>query len=111
MQPYILKPYIFSSTAAKNIPTGEFVVEMFNKLMAGETLSRNEKNSLFHAFQGNSGKYNYRLAGWIFPFKQFLKRRLVKYKGIGWEEVWSFDKTCIRFSYYTNRGIVEIVQH
>lgn len=76
-----------------------------------ESLSREQKNNLFHSIQSNSGKGNYMLGGWIYPFKQFMKRYAVKYSyDSGFREVWSFDKMCIRSSYYTKSDIVEIIE-
>lgn len=76
-----------------------------------ECLTREEKNILFHSLQGNSGKSNYMLGGWVFPFKQFMKRYAVKYRyESGFIEIWSFDKTCIRYSFYTNSNIIEIIE-
>ena len=82
----------------------------FDRLAAGELLTREEKNSLFHILQGNSGKHNYMRMGWIYPFGQWMKTYLVKYKHYGWQEIKAFDKTCIRSSWYTNSGIIEIIQ-
>ncbi len=104
------KPYIFSSAASKIVPAEHLAVKMFNKLIAGDVLSRGEKNNLFHKLQSNSGNYDYKFMGWVFPFKPFLSRYLVKYKDTGWIEIWAFDKTCIRSSWYTSRGIIEIIQ-
>lgn len=73
-------------------------------------LAREEKDNLFHSLQGNTGKHNYRLGGWIYPFGQWMNTYLVKYKHYGWQEIKAFDKTCIRSSWYTNSGIIEILQ-
>lgn len=86
------------------------IVQYYNKLKQGTKLSREEKNSLFHMLQGNSGKHNYMLMGCVIPFKQFFKRYFVKYSYGSIEEIWSFDKTCIRSSFYTNSGISEIIE-
>ena len=76
-----------------------------------ESLSREEKNNLFHSIEQNSGKGSYRLGGWIYPFKQFMKRFAVKYSyESGFREIWAFDKTCIRSSYYTKSNIIEIIE-
>lgn len=101
--------FAFHDRVAKTPPVGGTVVEFFNRLSKGEILTREEKNNLFHTLQSNSGNTSYRLAGWAFPFKQFLKRYLVRYSyESSWTEIWAFDKTCIRASYYTKNDIVEI---
>ena len=86
------------------------IMKYYNKLKQGSKLTREEKNILFHILQGNSGKHNYMLMGCVIPFKQFLKRYFVKYNYGSIEEIWSFDKTCIRNSFYTNSCISEIIE-
>ena len=58
---------------------------------------------------GNKG--DYKLMGMIIPIKQFMKLYLVKYSYDNtWHEVYAFDKTCIRNSFYTNSCIVSIME-
>ena len=53
---------------------------------------------------------NNKLMGWIFPFASYMKTYLVKYEYSGWQEVKAFDKMCIRNSWYTNSGIIKIIE-
>jgi hypothetical protein len=88
------------------------MVEVFNRLKNGEELSRSEKNDVFHQLQSNAHGATYKVAGWAFPFAQFMKRYLVKrtYNNNQWDEIWAFDKTCIRSSFYTKDAIQEIIE-
>ena len=103
--------FAFHEVVSKTPPIGGKGAEYFNRLCKGETLTRNEKNELFHMLQGNSGNPDYKVAGWIFPFGQFMRTYLVKYdyERSVWREMKAFDRTCIRYSFYSNRGIVEIL--
>jgi hypothetical protein len=82
----------------------------FELVSSGVKLTREIKDRIFHKLQGNSGTCEYRLGGWIFPFRQFMKTYLVKYNYNGWQEIKAFDKMCIRNSWYTNSGIIEILE-
>lgn len=73
-------------------------------------LTREQKDRIFLCLQSNSGNGYYRLSGWVFPFAEYMKTFLVKYEFYGWQEIKAFDKTCIRKSYYTNSGLVEIIE-
>jgi|2_EtaG_2_1085320.scaffolds.fasta_scaffold68510_3 hypothetical protein len=73
-------------------------------------LTRNQKDNIFHCIQGNSGNGYYKHAGWVFPFYHFMKTYLVKYNYVGWQEIKAFDKMCIRNSWYTNSGIIKIIE-
>tara|TARA_R110000868_G_scaffold177447_1_gene416420 strand:+ start:213 stop:569 length:357 start_codon:yes stop_codon:yes gene_type:complete len=105
----IKQPYSFNERGElKNIVESKMYL-LFQKLEQGVNLTRAEKNEIFHALQQNTGGVNYRLLGMIIPFGQFLTKFLVKYNYENvWREVFAFDKTCIRSSYYTNSRIVEI---
>ena len=106
-QPY---QFAFHDRVSSTPPTGGSMVDFFNRLGKGEKLTRAEKNTVFHSLQSNSRDTNYKISGWVFPFKQFLKRYLVQYDYEKvWHEVWAFDKTCIRESFYTKSNIAEIV--
>ena len=102
--------FAFHERVKRTAPTGGTLIEFFDRLNKGEKLNRAEKNSLFHMIQANTNKYNYKISGWIFPFKSFMNRYLVNNEYYGWTEIWAFDKTCIRSSYYTNHRIIEIVE-
>ena len=88
-------------------------VKMWNEIVAkyGKNLTREEKDGWFHNLQSNGNNTVYRQGGWAYPFKQFLKRFAVKYNhSSGFSEIWAFDKTCIRYSFYTKSHIVEIIE-
>jgi hypothetical protein len=107
----IQQPYPFNERGKLDSIINSSIYDYFQRLVRGEKLSREEKNHIFHAIQSNSGKGNYRLQGMIIPFKQFMKLYLVKYRHDNtWHEVYAFDKTCIRNSFYTNSCIVGILE-
>lgn len=106
----IQKPYPFNGRGNVEEIKTCLAYGYYQKLADGKQLSRHEKNSLFHTLQSNGGKYNYRVMGVVIPFKQFMTRYFVTYKYLGVQEIWAFDKTCIRSSFYTNRGINEILE-
>lgn len=107
---YPPKKFAFHENVKDTPPQNGMMVEFFNRLCDGKTLTREEKNTLFHNLESQHHKGYYRLAGWAFNFKQFMNRYLVKYNHEGWQEIYAFDKTCIRSSFYTNSGIIEIIQ-
>ena len=103
------RQFAFHDRVSKTPPQ----LAMFDNLVKNgvDSLTREEKNRIFESLQGNSGNNDYRLGGWAFPFKQFMKRYAVKYNyNSGFSEIWAFDKTCIRNCSYTNSGIVEIIE-
>lgn len=103
------RQFAFHDRVANTPPTNGMFVQLFDRLSKGEQLSREEKNQVFHVTCTYHGYY--KLAGWEFNFRQFMKRYLVKYDyDNSWRELWAFDKTCIRTSFYTKDDIVEIVQ-
>jgi len=101
------KPYQFAfhENVSKTPPRCEIWEKCKKK-----NLSREEKNSIFHQMQGNSGKEYYRYAGWVYPIRQFMKKFIVKYtyESGSWKEITAFDKTCIRSSWHTNSHIHRI---
>jgi hypothetical protein len=105
-----MKPYKFAETATPQPPLDSKAGIYFTRLENGEELNRKEKDELFHLLYGNSGKTNYMLSGWIFPFGQFFKTFIVKYNHTPgqWTEIKAPDKTAIRASFYTNTGIIDI---
>jgi hypothetical protein len=111
MSQTIQKPYQFAfhDRVSNTPPQFNMWDKVTEKGVKG--LTREEKNNFFHSMQNNSGKHYYMLGGWTFPFKQFMKRFAVKYNyDSGFSEIWAFDKTCIRSSFYTNSGVVEIIE-
>lgn len=112
-QKEITEPYKF--TFHEGVRDEAPYVEMFDRCKDskeeyGRDLTRSEKDNFFHTLQSNSGKSNYKVSGWVFPFRQFMKPFIVRYEylPLHWYEIWAFDKTCIRKSFYTNEGIGEI---
>ena len=55
--------FAFHDKVSKTPPTGYVMTNYFDRLKAGETLTRIEKNELFHELQSNSGKENYMIMG------------------------------------------------
>lgn len=102
--------FAFHDRVKDTPPTDGSVVNLFNRLKNSEQLDRATKDSLFHSLQGTNAP-NYKIAGWVFPFAQFMKCYLVKRSyNSHWDEILAFDKTCIRKSFYTNECIVEIIE-
>lgn len=107
----IQQPYKFAESASAELPQQVNAAIYFRRLEKGELLNRDEKDQLFQLLCGNTGKTNYKVLGWVFPFGQFFKKYLVKYKHDPdiWREICAPDKTAIRNCYYTNSGIVKII--
>jgi len=84
--------------------------ELLKKCQAGIKLTRDEKDYLFH--QGFSGlnEVGIKRAGWFINFRPFLKTYWIKYDHGNIWEVHALDKTSIRNSFYTNSGILKIVE-
>lgn len=103
-------PYRFNTKAIEEIPYCEIYERCKESFEGGTKLTREEKDRFFHAMQGNSGHYYFRLLGWCFPISQFMNKYIVKYKHDNkiWREYYAFDKTCIRKSYYTSSYILKI---
>jgi hypothetical protein len=107
----IQQPYAFNERGTLENIIYSNMYKMFQKLVNKEPLTREEKNNVFHEIQSNSGHGDYKLMGMIIPFKQFMKLYLVKYNYDNrWCEIYAFDKTCIRNSFYTNSNIVCILE-
>jgi len=81
----------------------------FKKLsLAEREQTGNRFNELWHSDAYRSGQY--RQHGWVFDFRPFMTRFLVKTKLYGWQEVWSFKKKYIRKNAATPSGILEIIE-
>jgi hypothetical protein len=105
------QPYPFNERGTLDSIINSNAYAYFQKLANGQKLSRLDKDTLFHNIQANSGKGNYMLMGMIIPFKQFMKLYLVKYNYENtWHEIYAFDKTCIRNSFYTNSCVSSIME-
>lgn len=84
----------------------------FELVSSGVKLSRADKDRIFHKVRGNgNADSDYKCAGWIYPFSNFMTLYLVHYKySENWVAVKAFDKTCIRNSYHTSGGIIQIAE-
>lgn len=83
------------------------------KLNNGEKLSRKEKQAVIFSELSHGETYTsgiYKLGGWAFDFRPYMKRFLIRYKYCGWREVRAFDKTAIRENAVTPSHIIEIVE-
>ena len=106
----VTQPYPFNELGDVEKIKNTKIYELFTQLSNGVKLTRKDKDYLFNSMCQNSGRSNYMLYGVIIPFAQFMKTYIVKYnyEPNRWVEVYAFDKMCIRNSFYTNHGIVEI---
>jgi hypothetical protein len=72
------------------------VYQLKQKCMNGEKLSREEKNWISEkVFHNAFSKHSIPLQGWLFGFKDFLKRYIINQYG-SWFEYYAFDKTALR---------------
>ena len=68
-------------------------------------LTKEEKQEIFDKTREYKGVY--KLAGWAFDFKKYMKRYIVNHYD-NWSVVYAFNKTNIRVNIYTKSGIEEI---
>lgn len=87
----------------KNTPPECRMKELYDKINSSILLSSAEKQEIFD----NCHKGIYKLAGWQFDFRSFMKRYVIKTYG-NWSEIYAFTKTNIRNNIYTKTGIREI---
>lgn len=84
------------------------VYQLKEKCLNGEKLSREEKNWITEEVHSNIySKHSIPLMGWMFSFKNFLRRFIVNQYG-NWCEYYAFDKTALRHVIYGR--IDEIVE-
>ena len=85
-----------------NTPPECRMKELYDRI---NTLTSDEKQEVFD----NCRQYNgiYKLAGWQFNLRPYMKRYVMKQYG-NWSEIYAFTKTNIRNNVYTKDGIVEI---
>jgi len=84
------------------------VYKLKQKLLNGEKLSRDEKNWLTEKGHDIYGNDLIPLQRWMFDFRDFMKRYLVRQYG-SWQEYRGFDKTSVRSMLFgTITEIVEI---
>lgn len=82
----------------------------FDLVKSGVKLNREQKDKIFDKLVNNSGRSEYRLGGWAYPFGYYMKTYLVKYMHNGWQEIKAFDKMCIRNNVYINSHIIKIIE-
>jgi hypothetical protein len=68
-------------------------------------ITPDEEHEIFDKCRQYNGIY--KLAGWQFDFRSFMKRYVMKQYG-NWSEIYAFNKSNIRNNVYTKDGIVEI---
>lgn len=86
------------------------VYKIKNKLINKEKITREEKDYITREIKSSRYGRNYigvPLMGWMFSFRQFMKRYVVKQYD-SWYEVYGFDKTSVRFA--QGNGITEIYE-
>ncbi len=84
------------------------VYKLKEKLMNGQKITREEKNWLTDKAHDIYGNGVIPLQGWMFDFRKYMKRYLVRQYG-SWSEYRGFDKTSVRAMLYgTITEIVEI---
>lgn len=86
------------------------VYKIKNKLINGEKITREEKDYITREIKSSTYGRNYigvPLMGWMFTFRQFMKRYVVKQYD-SWYEVYGFDKTSVKFA--QGKGITEIYE-
>lgn len=83
------------------------VYQLKEKLVNGEKLTREEKNWIVENGHGLYGNGLIPLQGWMFDFREYMNRYLVRQYGC-WHEYRGFDKTSVRAMLYGR--ITEIVQ-
>ena len=94
-----MKPYKFVDHDVPALETlaNSFSARMRAKIDAGKKLTREEKDQLYRQLFGNSrSKTGIPLGGWIFPFRDVLKRFYVEYTYGHIQVAYAVDKTSIR---------------
>jgi hypothetical protein len=69
-----------------------------------EALQNGEKTSIY----AESGTV--KLMGWLFDFRPYMKKYVVKIKYYGWQEMYAFNKTAIRKNYVIPSHVLQIVE-
>ena len=83
--------------------------KLMEKLNNGIDLTRDEKTGgIFNGSFHDSGVY--KLMGYMFDFRPYMKKYLVKVKYYGWVEMYSFDRTSIRKNSVFPSRILKIVE-
>lgn len=86
---------------------------ILEKAEKGDCLTRSEKDVIFNELVANSYNFNgqtFMLGGYYHNFSGLLNSYIVEYKDGRIEKYYSFDKTAIRNSFYTNRKIFKIYE-
>lgn len=107
---------IHQFTVHENLPAGSprpscQAFDLYDKLLAGKALSRQEKDRVAELLYGIGSSHScwYKCGGFLAPFDQVLPRYLVLARWGGWRAYWAPDKTSLRKA-LTGQGdpIVEI---
>ena len=81
------------------------IKELHDKCEKGEKLSAYDKERIFESIRSYNGIY--RLSGWEFDFRPFMKRFIVNTYD-NWSPIFAFSKGNIRKNVYTRNGVKEI---
>lgn len=79
--------------------------EFVNDVRVNNLLTKEEKQEIFDKTREYKGVY--KLAGWSFDFKKYMKRYIVNHYD-NWSVIYAFSKENIRENIYTKTGIEEI---
>ena len=77
--------------------------ELYDKITNKCSLTTAEKQEIFD----DCHKGIYKLAGWQFDFRSFMKRYVIKTYDT-WTEIYAFTKSNIRNNIFTKTGLREI---
>lgn len=83
------------------------IKELHDKCESGEKLTVAEKQEIFDRCREYRGVY--RLAGWEFNFRSYMKRYIVRTYD-NWSPVYAFNSGNIRKNIYTRTGVEEIYE-
>ena len=90
-----------------NTPPEGIIPSLYYKCKQGEKLTSEEKQKIYDATQADRGAY--KLGGWEFNFREFMKRYIVNHYG-NWNTCYAFSKSNIKNNLYTKTGIKEIYE-
>ena len=91
--------YKFSDTATQVKPDTK-TTQFLEKVMQGGEFNRQEKDKLTEILYDNFGCQGttYRLMGWAWPMREYLKEYIVDSRYYGLRSYWALDKTSLRKS-------------
>ena len=97
-----VRQFAFHDRVSKTKPTHERLDAYMEKLNAGGTLTRDEKDALVGRFYGAFGQRDgarLKYMGWVWDFTSYTKEYLVYQYG-QWHSYRAFDKTSLRKAIY-----------